>query len=146
MLEKLENFMGFIFKMAKWIIMLLFIVFVVILFRSCSSTMDVMNEATSKHSALQKTEQGSKTNSQNIKTFDCKIEAWKFQKTSSNYITIDGTTTCNKGKLVLKVYNGEGKEYIGNDTTYINNGTFKSLIRTSVHPNSLEIKFTIIER
>jgi ABC-type transport system involved in Fe-S cluster assembly fused permease/ATPase subunit len=146
MLEKLENFMGFIFKMTKWIIMLLFIVFVVILFRSCSSTMDIMDEATSKYSTSQSIEKGSKTNSQNIKTFDCKIEAWKFQKTSSNYITVDGTTTCNNGKLVLKIYDGDSKDYIGNDTTYINNGTFKSLIRTSVNPNSLEVKFTIIER
>jgi len=121
--------------------MLLFIVFVVILFRSCSSTMDIMNEATSKS-----IEKNSQTNNQNIKTFDCKIEAWKFHKTSSNYITVDGTTTCDNGKLVLKIYDGNTQNYIGNDTTYIKNGTFKSLIRTSVNPNSLEVKFTIIER
>ena len=151
MLEKLENFMGFIFKIAKWIIMLLFIVFVVILFRSCSQTVDVMENA--KNNALQNKQEVSKTTNNdienitpNVKIFDCNIEDWKFQKTSSQYITVDGTTTCNSGKLVLKIYDGDTSSYIGNDTTYIRNGIFKSLIRTSLSPSRLEIKFTILNR
>ena len=127
--------------------MLLFIVFVIILFRSCSSTMEVMDKATAQNSVKTIVDQKQeKINSIKDQEFDCKIDAWKFEKTSSQYITIDGTTSCNRGKLVLKVYDGDSSQYIGNDTTYINNGIFKSLIRTSLNPNKIKVNFTIIKR
>lgn len=45
MIGKLEDMMGFIFKAVKWIIMIGLIVFTVIMYKSCQSTVDVLENA-----------------------------------------------------------------------------------------------------
>lgn len=50
MIEKIEDFMGFIFKAAKWIVMVGLIVFTVIMYKSCEQTTAIIEEVkTSKH-------------------------------------------------------------------------------------------------
>lgn len=48
MIEKLEDMMGFVFKVVKWIVMIGLIVFTVIMYKSCNRTIDIINEPIEK--------------------------------------------------------------------------------------------------
>lgn len=48
MIEKLEDMMGFIFKTVKWIVMIGLIVFTVIMYKSCTKTIEVIEHSKEK--------------------------------------------------------------------------------------------------
>ena len=142
MLDKIEQFISFLFRIAKWAIMLVFIIFVVILFRSCSQTMDILDEV-KKTTA---TEKSIKINTESpkanvIKEDACKIESWNYKQFTADSIKVDGVTTCMSGKLIIKLYDNN-ENYIGNKTTYIKGGAFNTYVDGTA-PSELHIKYTI---
>ena len=74
---------------------------------------------------------------------DCKVEDWRFLdfSTSTPRIKIEGTTTCEKGHITIRAYDGSGK-YIGNDNTFIRGHAFNAYIEGQV-PKDMSIKYTI---
>jgi len=148
MFKKLENFMDFIFKMAKWILMILFVVFVIVLFRSCSSTVEEMDAI--KNNVIENNTKPTITksdikNKNSTKSFECKIEDWKYKQFTEDSIQIDGTTTCSNGRIVIKLYDGNTGNYISNKETYIRSGAFKTYV-DGIAPKNLEIKYSISSR
>jgi len=133
MFEKIENFITWIFKVAKWFILLFFILIVVVSVKSCSTAFDtldtVKSEAISEHKE---------------KVAQCKVEDWKFSKSSNNYLTIDGTVSCDNGNMTLKVYDGITNEYLGNSSLHFRGGVFDTSVKTPKNPKKLNIEFTIM--
>ena len=85
---------------------------------------------------------------------DCQIEDWRWNydfpglvanKGFTSSLAINGTTTCEEGRITIRAYDGE--QFIGATSTLIRGYVFDVLI-TNVHesPRSLKIKHTIKQR
>jgi hypothetical protein len=71
----------------------------------------------------------------------CKIEDWSYTEKADN-IYINGSTSCEKGKLTYRLYDGKTHKFIASNFTYIEGFAFQSYT-DGVVPSSLEIKYTI---
>lgn len=71
----------------------------------------------------------------------CEIEDWRFYELAG-HVMIEGATTCKEGKLLIRVYDGETDEYLGNATAYIEGYTFEAIMQGSA-PSNLSIKYSI---
>jgi hypothetical protein len=74
----------------------------------------------------------------------CAIEDWSFTDKADN-IYINGTATCEKGKLTYRLYDGKTHKFIASDFTYIEGFAFQSYT-DGVSPKNMEIKYTIDSR
>lgn len=77
-----------------------------------------------------------------INANQCQIENWQFSRQSKAYFVVDGTTSCDKGKIVIQFYD-ENNTYLGNEFAYINAGTFKTYFKTNSNLTNLQIKYKI---
>lgn len=76
----------------------------------------------------------------------CEIEDWKHTYTPMmRALLIDGVTTCNKGEIKLRLYDGEGeaRKFVGVETAYIEGHIFKALLIPVAKPMALAIKYSI---
>ena len=73
----------------------------------------------------------------------CDIEDWKFSE-KADKIYLNGTTTCQNGKMIFRLYDGVSGDFIGGDTAYIDGFVFQSFI-DGVVPQTLKIKYVIEE-
>ena len=77
----------------------------------------------------------------------CKIKDWKPTYTGTiQALTIDGVATCDEGKIMLQLYDGEGdaEKFIGVDTAYIRGHIFKAIkLNVEEEPHVLFIKYSI---
>lgn len=76
---------------------------------------------------------------------DCKVEVWKWSAPLPTMLVIEGVTTCKTGKIVLRLYEGEGGPFLGIETDYIEGHTFKAMRVGDSKPKALAIKY-VIER
>lgn len=79
----------------------------------------------------------------------CEIEDWQHTYTGMmEWLVIDGATTCDAGKIRLRLYDGEGdtQEFIGVETAYINGHIFKAMLLQAEKPKALSIKYSIEPR
>ncbi|MDE0239543.1 MAG: hypothetical protein OXQ84_05005 [bacterium] len=77
---------------------------------------------------------------------ECEIEDWVYDYTAMmEAITIDGVTTCNSGKVRLRLYDGEGEgqKLLAVDTAYIEGHIFETIILQIEEPEVLSIKYSI---
>ena len=82
-------------------------------------------------------------------TGTCEIEDWKHTYTGMmELLVIDGVTTCDAGKIRLRLYDGEcdTQEFIGVETAYINGHIFKAMLLQAEKPKALSIKYSIDTR
>jgi len=75
----------------------------------------------------------------------CALETWKYSKYSSEYLVIDGKTTCSNGKIVLDVFD-ENNKFLGTETDSIESGIFNVFLKTNSNPTILNLKYTISEK
>ena len=77
----------------------------------------------------------------------CEVEDWRWKYTAMmNALQIEGVTTCAKGKMSVRIYDGEGemRKFLAVDTAYIERHVFQSLVTgIEAKPAKLSIKFTI---
>ena len=75
----------------------------------------------------------------------CEVEDWRWY-TSSEYLTIEGTTTCAAGKIVLRVYEGEGEgaKFLGIANDRFEGYAFEATAKNvSPPPQAVSIKYAI---
>ena len=76
----------------------------------------------------------------------CEIEDWKHTYTGMmKALQIDGVATCDKGRISLRLYDGEGdtRKFIGVETAYIEGHIFKAIKLQVAEPRALSIKYSI---
>lgn len=77
---------------------------------------------------------------------DCKIEDWKWSAPIPNILIIEGVSTCETGRLTLRLYEGDGGAFIGVETAFIRGFAFKAMRTATAKPSALTIKYTIKRR
>ena len=76
----------------------------------------------------------------------CKVEDWKHTYTGMmKALQIDGVATCDKGRIVLRLYDGEGdgRKFIGVETAFIEGHAFQAVKLQVAAPRELSIKYSI---
>lgn len=60
-------------------------------------------------------------------------------------LQIEGVTTCDTGRMRLRLYDGEGdaEKFIGVETAYIRGHTFQAIKLQVAEPTALSIKYSI---
>ena len=77
----------------------------------------------------------------------CEVEDWRWEYTAfMNTLQIEGVTTCAKGEMSVRIYEGEGekRKFLAVDNAYIERHVFQSLV-TGIKgkPAKLTIEYTI---
>lgn len=77
----------------------------------------------------------------------CEIEDWRWEYTAfMKTLQIEGVTTCAKGEMSVRIYDGEGekRKFLAVDNAYIKRHVFQSLV-TGIEgkPAKLAIDYTI---
>ena len=77
----------------------------------------------------------------------CEVEDWRWKYTAMmNALQIEGVTTCAKGEMSVRIYDGEGekRKFLAVDTAYIERHVFQSIVTgIEAKPAKLTIKYTI---
>lgn len=79
----------------------------------------------------------------------CEIEDWTYTYTGMmEALQIDGVATCDTGRLMLRLYDGEGddRKFIGVERTFIRGHIFKATKLGVPKPAALSIKYSIEKR
>ena len=73
----------------------------------------------------------------------CQIEDWSWSYSRALILTLEGTTTCETGKIIIRAYDESG-EFVGTGTDYFEGYAFRAYIDDVPRaPQSLAIKHTI---
>ena len=76
----------------------------------------------------------------------CQIEDWRWSHTL-NYLTIEGVTACDSGKIIMRIYegSGDGAQFIGNDIAYIEGHAFTiiKMIDSEIALGEISIRYSI---
>lgn len=77
----------------------------------------------------------------------CKVEAWRAYAAGASMLFIEGATTCAKGEIVIRLYDGSGEsaKFIGLADGYIEGNAFKVIASRINKPSVLTIKYNIKE-
>ena len=77
-------------------------------------------------------------------TLACKIEDWRWyvSDATDDTIWLEGTTTCRKGKIAIRAYDGDDN-FLGMTQGYITGYTFKDYMDNVRAPQSLSIRYSI---
>ncbi len=75
----------------------------------------------------------------------CDIEAWRGYKALGDIWMIEGSATCEKGEIKLRLYDDVGgeKKFLGVTDGYINGHAFQAMVQKIGNPASLSIRFSI---
>lgn len=79
-------------------------------------------------------------------TGKCEIEDWKHTYTGMmKALQIDGVATCDKGRLRLRLYDGQGdaRKFVGVETAFIEGHIFTAIKLQVEKPRALSIKYSI---
>lgn len=74
---------------------------------------------------------------------ECQIEDWRW-KVSGTYLTVEGVATCDRGRVYLRMYEGEGGAFVA-----VADGPLKAHAFTVIasgldsRPTDLAIKYSI---
>ena len=75
----------------------------------------------------------------------CKLEAWRVLPLVGDYLTIDGSATCDKGFLKIRLY--DGKKFIGTADGRIEGHAAEAIASGILaNPTDLVIKYSIRPR
>ena len=74
----------------------------------------------------------------------CEIEDWRWNPVpGTDFVMLDGVATCDKGKVALRLYEGDGGKFLGTDTAYIEQHIFQAMVQGIQSPNDIAIKYSI---
>ena len=75
---------------------------------------------------------------------ECSIEDWRWNAVpGTDFVMLDGVATCDKGKVALRLYEGEGGKFLGTDTAYIEQHIFQAMLQGIQSPPDIAIKYSI---
>ena len=75
---------------------------------------------------------------------ECSIEDWRWNAVpGTGFVMLDGVATCDKGKVALRLYEGEGGKFLGTDTAYIEQHIFQAMLQSIQSPSDIAIKYSI---
>lgn len=72
---------------------------------------------------------------------NCKIEDWRSTMVLGNILQIEGVTTCKKGMIHIRLYDGE--KFIGLGQGIIEGNTFTTMTQGVSNPANLKIKYSV---
>lgn len=78
---------------------------------------------------------------------ECKIEEWRAYSTIASMVIVEGTTTCPKGMITIRLYSGSGDsaKFIGIAEGLIQGNSFQAVAMQVNKPTDLSIKYSINE-
>lgn len=75
---------------------------------------------------------------------DCKVDGWRHYEDPLGIIAIDGSTTCECGRVHIRAYDGD--RFIGADTAFVEGYKFSARIPQAPMPSQMKIKTTVEAR
>ena len=76
---------------------------------------------------------------------ECEVEDWRWYSAIAGMVIVEGVTTCDKGKIRFRLYEGTGdnRKFLGTDSGYIGGHAFKAVVMKIGKPKNLSIKYSI---
>ena len=75
----------------------------------------------------------------------CEVEDWRWY-TVADYLTVEGATTCSSGRIILRLYEGEGEgaKFLGIANAFIEGYAFEAVAQgVNPPPQSVSIKYSV---
>ena len=86
---------------------------------------------------------GTRTDGTRPQRQSCQIEDWRWSYKRFKAVTVNGTSTCEEGKITIRAYDENGR-FIGADYNAVRGYSFTmTFFNIPVSPRSLKIKYTI---
>ena len=76
----------------------------------------------------------------------CEIEDWRWHTAMGNFLMVEGVTTCVKGFIQIRLYDGEGdhRQFLGVASGFVSGHVFDAIAENiDSRPQSLSIKYSI---
>ena len=75
----------------------------------------------------------------------CEIEDWRHVSAAGDRLLVEGVTTCDAGRIMLRLYDGEGdgRRFLAATQSVIGGHTFQAVVVDVAEPESLSIKYSI---
>lgn len=74
----------------------------------------------------------------------CEIEDWRWNTALGNFLTVEGVTTCDKGFIRIRLYDGDQRKFVGVANGFVNGHTFDAIAENiDSPPQALSIKYSI---
>ena len=76
------------------------------------------------------------------------VEDWRWYEAISGMIKIEGSATCDKGRIRIRAYDkeGDGQQFLGTAQGLVRGHAFSATILDVVKPDSLAIRYSIEPR
>ena len=76
---------------------------------------------------------------------ECKVEAWRAYSLTPDTLMLEGSATCEKGWIIVRLYSGDGDsaKFIGVARGYIKGYAFQLMASSVSKPPVLTIKYNI---
>ena len=76
---------------------------------------------------------------------ECKVDAWRSYSSIPSMLMVEGTTTCPKGMITIRLYSGSGDtaKFIGIANGVITGNSFQAVAINVNKPAELSIKYSI---
>ena len=76
---------------------------------------------------------------------ECKVEDWRWYVPYDDSLAIQGASNCEKGRIVIRVYKGEGEEktFLGVADGLVEGYAFEAVMDKVDRPASIVIRYSI---
>ena len=79
-------------------------------------------------------------------TGTCEVEDWRWSGPLGGYLTIEGVTTCDTGRIRLRLYEGENGKFLGVANSRIRGHSFEAIATDVKAAEAVAIKYSIEPR
>ena len=78
----------------------------------------------------------------------CEVEDWRWYSILGlgNVLSLEGVTTCDAGRITLRLYEGEGGKFLGVASSGITGHTFVAIATDVKSASAMAIKYSIEPR
>ena len=76
----------------------------------------------------------------------CEVEDWRWSGPTGGYLSIEGVSTCDAGRIRLRLYEGENGKFLGVASGRIRGHTFEAIATDVKSASAVAIKYSIDPR
>ncbi len=76
----------------------------------------------------------------------CEVEDWRWSGPTGGYLSIEGVSTCDTGRIRLRLYEGENGKFLGVASGRIRGHTFEAIATDVKSASAVAIKYSIEPR
>ena len=76
----------------------------------------------------------------------CEVEDWRWSGPTGGYLSIEGVSTCDAGRIRLRLYEGENGKFLGVASGRIRGHTFEAIATDVKSASAVAIKYSIEPR